>query len=286
MFNPTCLVFQGIIKDGSCYSHRGDADAAYTYLKSFEFVFILHLVKEMMGRTDILSQALQKKSQDILNAIELVSATKKSLNDFRNNKWLCLLEEVKMFCEKHQIDMPDMQAPYKSGRYRPRQQDNHVTFEHYYRVDVFICILDKQLQELDSRFSDHAMELLTLASNLAPKKDSQVFNVDEICLIVEKYYPEDFTEQERIQLRYQLEIFNVEMPKNQILNGVSSIAQLCTSLEETRKSETYHLFSRLIRLLLTLPVSTATTERGFSAMKLCKTRLRNKMVDIFLQISW
>ena len=40
---------------------------------------------------------------------------------------------------------------------------------------------------------------------------------------------------------------------------------------------------RLIRLVLTLPVSTATTERAFSAMKLVKTRLRNKMEDGFLR---
>ena len=40
---------------------------------------------------------------------------------------------------------------------------------------------------------------------------------------------------------------------------------------------------RLIRLVLTLPVSTATTERAFSAMKLLKTRLRNKMKDDFLR---
>jgi hypothetical protein len=38
----------------------------------------------------------------------------------------------------------------------------------------------------------------------------------------------------------------------------------------------------LIRLILTLPVSTATTERAFSAMKIIKTRLRNKMEDDFL----
>ena len=42
-------------------------------------------------------------------------------------------------------------------------------------------------------------------------------------------------------------------------------------------------FCRLIRLVLTLPVSTATTERAFSAMKLVKTRLRNKMGDAFLR---
>jgi hypothetical protein len=53
-------------------------------------------------------------------------------------------------------------------------------------------------------------------------------------------------------------------------------------LIETKKSERYHLIDRLIHLVLTLPVSTATTERAFSAMKVIKTRLRNKMDDEFL----
>ena len=35
--------------------------------------------------------------------------------------------------------------------------------------------------------------------------------------------------------------------------------------------------------VLTLPVSTATSERAFSAMKLVKTRLRKKMGDEFLR---
>ena len=42
------------------------------------------------------------------------------------------------------------------------------------------------------------------------------------------------------------------------------------------------MIDRLIHLVLTLPVSTATTERVFSAMKLLKTRLRNRMEDEFL----
>jgi hypothetical protein len=36
-------------------------------------------------------------------------------------------------------------------------------------------------------------------------------------------------------------------------------------------------------LVLTLPVSTATTGRAFSAMKLVKSRLQNKMEDDFLR---
>jgi hypothetical protein len=45
----------------------------------------------------------------------------------------------------------------------------------------------------------------------------------------------------------------------------------------------HFFFDRLIRLFLTLLVSTATSERAFSAMKLVKTRLQNKMGDEFLR---
>ena len=54
-------------------------------------------------------------------------------------------------------------------------------------------------------------------------------------------------------------------------------------LFQTEKLIDYHLIDRLIRLVLTLPVSTATTERAFSGMKLVKRRLRNKMEDEFLR---
>jgi len=63
---------------------------------------------------------------------------------------------------------------------------------------------------------------------------------------------------------------------------LSTMLELCQSLARTGKSRTFYLIDRLIRLILTLPVSTTTTERSFSAMKIIKTRLRNKMEDEFL----
>jgi hypothetical protein len=68
-------------------------------------------------------------------------------------------------------------------------------------------------------------------------------------------------------------------PKFQIM---SSFFELCQKLVETRKGSIYFLIDILVHLVLTLPVSTATTERAFSAMKLVKTTLRNKMEDEFL----
>ena len=43
------------------------------------------------------------------------------------------------------------------------------------------------------------------------------------------------------------------------------------------------MVDRLLWLVITLPVSTATTEQAFSAMKLVKTCLRNRMGDDFLR---
>jgi len=39
----------------------GDVDSSYNYLKSFDFIFILDLMKEITGTTYLLCQALQNK---------------------------------------------------------------------------------------------------------------------------------------------------------------------------------------------------------------------------------
>ncbi|KAH1057130.1 hypothetical protein J1N35_035195 [Gossypium stocksii] len=47
-------------------------------------------------------------------------------------------------------------------------------------------------------------------------------------------------------------------------------------------SSIYFFLNRIIRLVLTLPMSTATTEQSFSAMKIMKTMLCNRIKDDFL----
>ncbi|KAK9073296.1 hypothetical protein SSX86_007620 [Deinandra increscens subsp. villosa] len=280
MFSATKVVLQGIMDDfdHTTNDQRADADIAYTRMHTFEFVFVLHLMKRVMGLTDDLSQALQKKSIDIVNAIDKVASTKLKLNEVRNEEWGKFLKDLTLFCGVNNVEMPDMKAPYISTRYRPRKKDLQVTFEHYYRVDVFTSTIDNQITELNSRFKEDTVELLTLSASLSSKE----INVDQVYALVEKYYPEDFSEQERIQLRYQLEVFKLEMTQNTKLREVSTVSNLCRALVETKKNETYFLIDRVVRLIMTLPVSTATTERGFSAMKILKNRLRNKMSDEYL----
>ena len=63
---------------------------------------------------------------------------------------------------------------------------------------------------------------------------------------------------------------------------MKSLSKLCQWLERIGNSKHYKLAYRIVRLVLTLPISTATTKQAFSAMKVVRTNLRNKMENDFL----
>nr|XP_023927533.1 uncharacterized protein LOC112038930 [Quercus suber] len=154
--------------------------------------------------------------------------------------------------------------------------------EQHYHFHIFNATIDVQLQELDNRFGEQPIELLTLFSALDPKDAYKSFKVDDVYHLVEKYYPLDFSYRDRTSLKIQLKLFKHDVQNHSKFQNLSSVAELCQRLVETEKSHVYPIIDRLIHLVLTLPMSTATGERAILAMKIVKTRLRNKMEDEFL----
>jgi hypothetical protein len=100
---------------------------------------------------------------------------------------------------------------------------------------------------------------------------------------VEKYYPANFSSQKRAQLECQLPHFQIDVRNHPELKELSILANLTSELFKTGKYSSYPMVDKLLRLVLTLPVSTVTTQRCFSAMKLAKTRQRCTMGDGFLR---
>ena len=164
---------------------------------------------------------------------------------------------------------------------KSRNKHDNTTVNHHYKADVFNVAIDQQLVELNERFGVRTTELLTLCASLDPRHES--FDMSKICTLAEKFYPADFSRQERAQLESQLPHFQLDVCNHPELSTLPSLADLTVGLVKTGKVSMYSMVDRLLRLVITLPVSTATTERAFSAMKLIKTRLRNKMGDDFLQ---
>ncbi|TYI22365.1 hypothetical protein ES332_A06G098400v1 [Gossypium tomentosum] len=247
---------------------RGDAHNAYNRLRSFEFIFILHVMKEVLGITDNLCQSVQRRSQDILNAMSLVLTTKDLIQKLRDDGWNELLKNVISFCETSD----------------PNKKED-VTVEHHYRVDIVFATIDTQLQELKSRFNENVVELFTLTTALDPKEFFKLFDIDKICILVNKFYLEDFSQQEKERLPYELKHYELDVCKHSDLRKISTLSELCRSLVESGKSFMYPFVDRLICLILTIPVSIASSEHAFSAMKIVKNRLRSKMEDDFLRSS-
>jgi hypothetical protein len=233
--------------------------------------------------TEQLGQALQKKSHDIVNIVRLVKSTKIILEKMRSdNGWENFICKVVEFCVDHEIVIPNMEETYilRGGCAHP--QSDHFTIDHYFRVEVFRATLDIQLTELNLRFNEKVMDILLASLNLIAKSGFTSFQASEICKLVEKYYPADFNQQERIGLEYQLNYFVVEVSTSDDLKKIATLAELCRCLIHTGRHKVFHLIDRFLRLLLTLPVSISSAERAFFALKIIKTRLRNKMEDDFL----
>ncbi|XP_074327191.1 uncharacterized protein LOC141665110 [Apium graveolens] len=261
---------------------RGGATGEYIHMRSFDFVFLLHLMQKTMGVTNVLCKALQEKSQDIINAMSLVSTTKTLLEKFRAEGWDDFVAEVLSFCTKQDILVPDLSFPYTICSGRSCSQRDDVTLEHHYHFDVFVKVIEYQVKELKIRFNDEAIELLTLTSALDPHNHFKSFDIDKICHLAETFYPQDFTGNDVDGLRNELEHYELDVVGSAEFNNISTIFELCHILVKTRKSKSFVMIDRLIRLILILPVSTASTERAFSAMKILKTDLRSKMDDAFL----
>ncbi|KAL4652820.1 hypothetical protein ACB092_01G259300 [Castanea dentata] len=186
MFTSTVEVLLNIIG----VEHRAEAESAYDGLTSFEFVFILHLEKETMEITNKLCQALQSKSQDILNSMHLVSSTKALIQKFRDDGWDGLLTTVISFCEKHCIDVLDMNASYDVRQ-----------------VNILYAAINSQLQERNHRFNEDAMELLRLSSVLKPREALKSFRSSDLCLLVRNFYPQVFTDYDKQVLKKEFYYF-------------------------------------------------------------------------------
>lgn len=278
MYGATCKVLEHLMEHSPNTSSQPEVGGIYKNITSFEFVFVLHFMRRILSITDILCQALQKKSQDILTAMGFVYTIKNVIQALREDGWEEFLQEVTTFCSKHDVYLPDFDSSYRIGRSRGRE---YPTVEHHYHFDVFNKAIDFLLMELNTRFNETSVELLSLSSSLDPKNSFESFDMDDICKLAEKFYPQDFTKQDIYSLRIELQHYQSDVisdPRFQL----SSLSELCQELVASRRSENYVMLTRLIYLVLTLPVSTATVERAFSAMKHVKTAICNKMEDGFL----
>ncbi|XP_075095365.1 uncharacterized protein LOC142173648 [Nicotiana tabacum] len=190
------------------------------------------------------------------------------------------MDEVSLFCAKHEILVPNMEEFYIPEK--SKRSPSSVTYLHHLRFELFYTVIDLQLQELNSCFDVVSGNLLLGMASLNPANSFANFDKERIMTLA-KYYPDEFGELNLRDLSHQLDTFILHMkhgdPRFSNLKGIGDLAK---ALVEANLVETYSLIYLLVKLTLILSVATTTVERAFSSIKYIKDELRSSIGDAFL----
>ncbi|CAN0875243.1 Zinc finger MYM-type protein 1 [Linum grandiflorum] len=245
MFAAVCEVLMEVSKNNtSSQENKAEAEGALEEITTFKFVFCLHMMRKIMMETMFLSQAFQRESVYLLEAVGMVST-------IRDEGWEPLLEEVNSFCSKHDIDIHDLNMLGRRGM-------DKMPLEQLYHFEYFNQVIDYQMSELDSRFNEATVRSLQLGVALDPRDSFSSYNADHIYQLAVQFYPQDFADHEQLLLPSQLPYYERHVVRNSNFK-VPSLAKLLEMLVKRRLKEQYTMICRLILLLLTLSVSTTTT---------------------------
>ncbi|XP_028956433.2 uncharacterized protein LOC126617041 [Malus sylvestris] len=226
-------------------------------------------LKRVLGITNDLSLTLQKKDQDIVNAMNLVNICK-GCEKVVGNPYLM---KFHLFCDKNHIKIPSMDNFFKSGE-RPNRKAHPIIDLHHYRVDLSTYVIDKQLTELNDRFTEKNTELLLYVACLSPSNSFSAFDKEKLMRLAQ-FYPSDFLKHDLELLKEQLKNYIWDMTSNSKFANLKGISDLAKKMVGTKKDQTYPLLYLLLTLALILLVATASVERAFSAMNKVKNTLHN-----------
>ncbi|KDO37963.1 hypothetical protein CISIN_1g042106mg [Citrus sinensis] len=153
-----------IIEVQGNFEQRFQAKTLLKFMQSFDFHY-------------------KRKDQDIWNAVKLVEVYKHNLQKLRNSGWDSLFGQVSTFCNKHDIDVLDMDDLFLiTGR--SRRKDREITNLYRYQVELFYAVLDMHLQELNNHFNESNMELPIGLACLCPNDLFAAFDKEKLQTMV------------------------------------------------------------------------------------------------------
>ncbi|XP_044948034.1 uncharacterized protein LOC123397566 [Hordeum vulgare subsp. vulgare] len=280
MWNYVVDLLGIVVVDPREHTCQGGASNLLIKMECFELEFIMLFLINLLSTTNHLSQALERKNQNVVEAMRLIMDVKESLQDMRDNGWESLVNQTKNFCEAHDIDVPNMDDLVGAMGQSVRSK-NKVTQLHYYKVSIFNVAIDATVTEMDHRFNEVSTELLDCMSCLNPTKNFSKFNVEKLIWLAE-IYAEDFTEADRLLLRGDLPRFLKNIRRSEDFNGCRDVSTLARLMVQTTKHTSFQLVYRLLELALILRVANTFVEQIFSAMKTIKRDLHTKLSNEWL----
>jgi hypothetical protein len=144
---------------------------------------------------------------------------------------------------------------------------------------MFLSVIDRQLQEINERFDEVNTDLLLCMAAFSPLDNFANWDKDRDKLIkLAQFYPNDFSKTKINNLPLALKFFLTDVRMNKKFKKVKSLADLSIMIVKEKIQNRHVVVYKLLKLVLVLPVATASVERIFSAMNYVKNKLRNRSI--------
>ncbi|XP_025406720.1 uncharacterized protein LOC112680745, partial [Sipha flava] len=240
-------------------------------LKSFNFIFALTVLKPILIQIRIVSAKLQSPDIDLLAAVSIVEALKKSLTDLRTDEdnYSTLFDKVLDICSSQKIEIPNVKQRKVSSRIDSNNTQHFISDKKTeIKCFVYYTILDDLLNGLEERFSQEKLLLIIAIGRLLQ------FNLHEhdLILLSNRFNLNDSELEAELRLLKSLPEFEIGKTSKTIYQWLNNLStnNLCNSFQN---------FYKILTLFVTMPVTSCSYERSFSKLSLVKTKLRSCMTQ-------
>lgn len=258
-----------------------EADSLLHQMQTKKFLFLLITFNQLFEVSDFATKGLQSSTLSVTDSIDLIEGLKDNFTKFRNenyafDKVMGLTDEL---MNKHEVVRWDTSGSRKRrlparlestyvdstvGKSSPVQQNSDLQ-------NIWNDILDKQLMELNSRFKADSYGFMRATAACMPHSESfgDKAHIQQACahfsIPVEDAEHTVFVQ----QLKRKAKAISDE--KNEHFSTLFEVLDACPR-------DIFPKMNGLLRALLTLPMTSCTVERLFSAVNRIKTCTRATML--------
>ena len=228
------------------------------------FIVTLAVADKLMSYLVSASRQLQAADLNIAQALATVNAARFKLGQIREEAapfFRTIFEEAQARADEWGVEIT---MPRRVGRQTTRDNIEADTAEIYYRRSTFVPFLDFLLKELETRFGEPP--IVYQLQELLPA--FMTVEAEDKVMEAAAVYLSDLDAPIQV-VRCQVDIWVSLMRRED--SSESSLAN-CVQLAQSRGLN--HVVM-LLKLFGTIPVTTASAERSFSALKRLKTHLRS-----------
>ncbi|KAL7619233.1 hypothetical protein Lser_V15G03014 [Lactuca serriola] len=184
-------VLDFVKEKGGSLANRQQASRILSYFKSYEFVFYLYKMYEILRLTGTLSKQLQRKDLDILEVASMVRGTMEGLKVLRNTGFASILP----------------------------------------KVEIFNTVVDMQLLEYQDQFSETTTQLLEYMGALSPCDSFAQFDKSKLLKLGELYkYDFDDLDMIDLEVQLDIFYhYCIKDERFTTLKGISDLSRLMVS---------------------------------------------------------